>query len=212
MALSLAAASGFFGTPFAGANLSAAPAGTFFSATAPVGFTTATQFATPFVAGLGTPALTGGAATLASGPLTVTVVSTPLAIAPPASAFLSPLGFALLSTTPPFFLAGAGLIVGSARDDVLPGSVGGDTIDGAGGNDVLAGGPGNDLLIGGDGIDTALFDAAFGNMVAVRSGGAVELHNRLTGETDLLLEVEQVQFTDTTAATVQLLAFSDPFV
>lgn len=88
------------------------------------------------------------------------------------------------------------LIVGGPLDDNLRGFAGDDTLFGAGGDDLLSGDAGNDLIIGGSGFDTALFDVALTEVLASRSGDIVVLRSTLTGETDLLVSVEQVQFRD----------------
>ena len=62
----------------------------------------------------------------------------------------------------------AGVLGGTAGDDVLIGTSADDRIEGYAGNDRLDGGAGNDTLVGGDGEDTYLFGwASSGNDVVV---------------------------------------------
>lgn len=54
--------------------------------------------------------------------------------------------------------AGADVVKGSFRDEIMVGNSGDDTLDGGAGNDVLSGGVGVDLLIGGSGYDQFVID------------------------------------------------------
>jgi len=51
---------------------------------------------------------------------------------------------------------GAGLVFGTAANDLIMGSAGGDIILGAGGDDCIVAGGGNDNMIGGAGTDVCL--------------------------------------------------------
>jgi Ca2+-binding RTX toxin-like protein len=88
-------------------------------------------------------------------------------------------------------------IPGTIEADNLVGTADDDTITANAGNDTLTGGAGNDLLDGGAGFDTAVFA---GN-AADYTVGLNELTQRTithtaTGDTDILLNIQRLQFDD----------------
>ncbi|MFY0736561.1 calcium-binding protein, partial [Aurantimonas sp. NFXS3] len=104
---------------------------------------------------------------------------------------------------------GADMINGLGGDDEIFGLRGGDTLDGGAGDDIINGGRGNDTLIGGagndildggqGGNDTAVFDGPLANFtIEFDPDGNIEVVNAATGEEDLILNIENIQFTDQT--------------
>jgi Ca2+-binding RTX toxin-like protein len=106
--------------------------------------------------------------------------------------------------------AGNDSLTGGDGDNRLNGGAGADTLDGGAGNDRLIGGIGNDRLIGGTGND--ILDGGSGQDTAVYSGnqndfrlslgagGSVRVERKSDGETDTLLGIEALQFSDGTLA------------
>jgi serralysin len=88
-------------------------------------------------------------------------------------------------------------------NDIIYGREGSDSLYGEEGNDWLIGGSDNDFLIGGTGIDTAVFsgkaDQYFGGLT---SEGYFEVRDTVANRngTDLLTEVERLQFADINVA------------
>jgi hypothetical protein len=76
---------------------------------------------------------------------------------------------------------------------------GDDTLYGGDGDDTLVGGNGNDLLDGGAGTDTAI---AFGNLsdyrLAIDAAGNLTAVQNVSGDRDILLNMEALRFSDTT--------------
>ena len=69
---------------------------------------------------------------------------------------------------------------------------------GGSGDDVLGGGSGNDFLNGGAGTDIALFDGIFADFsIETPSGGGVSVTQLATGDTDFLVNIELIRFSDT---------------
>jgi Ca2+-binding RTX toxin-like protein len=112
---------------------------------------------------------------------------------------------------------------GTSGDDRLIGSPGNDTLDGGAGNDTLIafdqndtliGGAGDDQLDGGNGIDTAVLSGtraewSFTPAAPLTStewtvGRAVYATNMITGETDRMVSIESVRFSDQTASLLDL--------
>jgi uncharacterized delta-60 repeat protein len=74
---------------------------------------------------------------------------------------------------------------------------GNDVLRGGDGNDLLAGGGGDDLLDGGAGNDTAVLKMTAANYVlSLDADTNLVLHNNMTGEIDMLVSIEFVQFGD----------------
>ena len=68
---------------------------------------------------------------------------------------------------------------------------------GGSGDDVL-GGDGDDFLDGGAGTDIALFDGLFADFsIETPSGGGVRVTQLATGDTDFLVNIELIRFSDT---------------
>ena len=100
--------------------------------------------------------------------------------------------------------AGNDWLYGGSGRDSLDGGDGHDVLFGGSGNDVLRGGDGEDLLLGGRGHDTAVFD---GPAAAYRVDGAgffKTVTNIVTGEVDVLLSVETLEFAADPAGPVLL--------
>ncbi|NDD14964.1 MAG: hypothetical protein EB072_20605, partial [Betaproteobacteria bacterium] len=102
---------------------------------------------------------------------------------------------------------------GLAGPDALAGGDGNDTLNGAGGNDTLEGGNGNDSLDGGEGVDTAVYRSVRENYtVATNADGRTTVSFKgpviaiypppPTEGTDTLLNIERLQFSDTTLSLV----------
>jgi len=88
-------------------------------------------------------------------------------------------------------------IVGSDINDFIRGLQGDDTIDGGAGDDYLVGGSGDDVLIGGSGVDRAiLFGSSKEWDVVSNSDGTFTATHLGTGETDTLVGVELIEFSD----------------
>ncbi|MGF1604719.1 MAG: beta strand repeat-containing protein [Rhodothalassiaceae bacterium] len=90
---------------------------------------------------------------------------------------------------------GADTVLGGAAADALSGGNGSDFLDGGDGDDQISGGAGDDTLAGGAGIDTVSF---LDEGAAAGSGVFVDLAFEtasLGGDTDTLLEVENVEGT-----------------
>ena len=97
--------------------------------------------------------------------------------------------------------------------DVIVGRNGDDHIEGFAGNDVLSGGGGNDYIDGGGGVDTAVFNGASTEYTITHIGHTISVADMIANRdgTDILTNVEILQFTDTsihliatvTAATIQ---------
>lgn len=72
-----------------------------------------------------------------------------------------------------------------------------DRLFGGAGNDRLIGAPGNDLIDGGAGVDWSQHSSwSFQNQVSRQTDGSLRVVNTSTGETDVLVNVERVQFND----------------
>ena len=97
--------------------------------------------------------------------------------------------------------------------DVIIGRNGDDHIEGFAGNDVLSGGGGNDYIDGGGGVDTAVFNGASTEYTITHIGHTISVADMIANRdgTDILTNVEILQFTDTSihliatvaAATIQ---------
>ncbi|WP_038025667.1 hypothetical protein [Synechococcus sp. PCC 7336] len=91
--------------------------------------------------------------------------------------------------------AGAGndTITGNNSANEIDGQSGGDRIFGGGGDDILTGGSGSDTIDGGDGFDIAVFDFNVAQAGEIeRVGSSLSL----SGTNDVLINVEQLEFTD----------------
>jgi len=115
--------------------------------------------------------------------------------------------------------AAADTISGGAHDDVLSGGAGADVLQGGSGNDLLygeldddslAGDAGNDTLYGGAGNDTAVFSGDRADyQVTDLGGGAIEVTDLRVGspdDTDILFDVENLQFADGTVTAEEALS------
>ena len=95
-------------------------------------------------------------------------------------------------------LSGNDFITGGNFDDVLEGHAG---------NDVLYGGLGNDVLIGGTGTDTASYAGGAKSQYTISAGSSQSIVVRSSTEgTDVLYDVERIQFTDGTYNISDLIA------
>lgn len=84
-------------------------------------------------------------------------------------------------------------------NDVVTGSSGNEYLKSYGGNDVLTGGAGDDTIDGGAGIDTASFSGASTNYTITKTATGFTISDKTgTDGTDTLLNVERLQFSDTT--------------
>src|SRR6185312_7441763 len=81
----------------------------------------------------------------------------------------------------------------------LNGGSGSDWLQGGGGNDTLHGGAGSDYLDGGSGVNTALYDGAYRQYV-ISAGGAT-VSGGPEGGTDVLANIQRIQFADGYLAT-----------
>ena len=81
--------------------------------------------------------------------------------------------------------------------DTLDGGLGDDNLFGGGGADILLGGLGMDTLDGGGGIDTAVYGFASTGALTRNADGSWSVA-KAGGETDHLIGIERVQFSDTT--------------
>jgi Ca2+-binding RTX toxin-like protein len=89
-------------------------------------------------------------------------------------------------------------MAGGSGDDQLLGEDGEDNLDGGQGQDVLSGGSGNDFLNGGAGTDIALFEGIFADFsIETPSSGGVSVTQLATGDTDFLVNIELIRFSDT---------------
>ena len=101
---------------------------------------------------------------------------------------------------------GTDLLFGGSGNDELDGGNGADLLDGGDGNDTLTGGAGDDVLSGGSGRDRAVYSGSFfdydfaqlGPLLAIRDMNAADGNDG----TDLLLDIEELQFADGTITRV----------
>lgn len=92
---------------------------------------------------------------------------------------------------------GDDLIISGNTPATILGRGGNDTLEGGDFNDILDGGPGNDSLRGGAGEDTAVFEGNRSDYgFSSQLGGGIGVSNFASGETDVLFEVERIQFAD----------------
>jgi Ca2+-binding RTX toxin-like protein len=89
--------------------------------------------------------------------------------------------------------------LGNFADNVLATGPGADLIIAFGGNDTITAGAGNDTIDGGDGIDTAVFGGALSAYSITNNSGVVTVVG--PDGTDLLTNVEKLQFDDQTIST-----------
>jgi Ca2+-binding RTX toxin-like protein len=85
-----------------------------------------------------------------------------------------------------------------AGGGTVNGASGSDWLVGQGGNDVLHGGPGSDYLDGGQGVNTALYDGAYRQYAISLGAGTVS--GGPEGGTDVLVNIQRLQFVDGTLA------------
>ena len=91
----------------------------------------------------------------------------------------------------------ANLLFGFGGADTLDGAAGNDYINGGNGDDLMTGGTGNDTLIGGAGNDTAIFAGDQADFTVVDEGGGnFRVTEIVSGEFDLLSEIETLRFDD----------------
>jgi Ca2+-binding RTX toxin-like protein len=114
-------------------------------------------------------------------------------------------------------------LIGTGGDDLLIGTPAADAILGLGGNDILVGLGGDDVLDGGADTDTAVFFGQLADFVFERTPeGDIEVINQITGEEDIIANIELVRIVDggvvngqivgTTLATftiAEVIAFAD---
>lgn len=105
--------------------------------------------------------------------------------------------------------AGDDVITTSGGDDSVSGGLGNDTIDagagsdtilGGAGDDSISGGAGDDSIYGGQGDDTVVFDGNQDDYTVSQDGAIVTVVNNETGETDSLVNAENLEFGDGTQA------------
>jgi len=102
---------------------------------------------------------------------------------------------------------GDDVLVGTEGPDDINGFGGNDTIFGLGGNDTLIGGPGDDDLDGGEGVDTAVFAGPSTDYTfEFNAEGQLEVVHNLTGEEDVVTNIERFQFDDLTLTLEEVLA------
>jgi serralysin len=89
--------------------------------------------------------------------------------------------------------------IGGSGNDILYGNAADNAMTGGSGNDTFTGGGGNDTIDGGAGWDTTNFNTLFSNatIVPLASGGWTVT---AAGQTETLINVEAVEFTDCTVA------------
>jgi Ca2+-binding RTX toxin-like protein len=93
----------------------------------------------------------------------------------------------------------ADVLAGDWQNNILRGNAGNDRLIGREGDDVLVGGAGNDTLEGGANFDVAVHSGWRSAYALQRSGGDWTITDQRAGSpdgTDLLKEVELLQFTD----------------
>ncbi|UWR28349.1 hypothetical protein K3757_19005 (plasmid) [Sulfitobacter sp. S223] len=93
--------------------------------------------------------------------------------------------------------------IGTRFNDTLTGSNGDNFLQGDAGNDIQMGIGGNDTLYGGTGDDTAVFAFDYAEYVISREGYQTTVVHKGTGTgdgTDILLSIENLQFSDLTIA------------
>ena len=100
------------------------------------------------------------------------------------------------------FLAGDTLAATDTRTPPFAGDNGrggNDRLFGEAGDDTLRGGSGNDILDGGDGSDTAVFDGDLAQFTVdvPPAGNGISVTEIATGDTDILVNVEVLRFSDT---------------
>ncbi len=90
-------------------------------------------------------------------------------------------------------------VIGGSGDDILTGNQF---------NNQLTGGLGSDILIGGRGTDIAIYEGNFSDYLVDNKGlGQLAVSRLATGESDLLNEIEWLQFNDQLVATAQYLDY-----
>ena len=87
---------------------------------------------------------------------------------------------------------------GREHDDVFDGAGGNDLIDGGAGDDRLTGGAGSDRINGGDGADIAVFSGRGDDYELLQDGSILEVRHLASGDTDILRNVETLEFGDGT--------------
>ena len=88
------------------------------------------------------------------------------------------------------------LLIGTPGNDSLVGGDRSELINGAAGNDTIAGGAGNDSIYGGAGADVAVFDGTRAAATISRTGPSSWTVTTASGGTDVLKDVELLQFSD----------------
>ncbi|MEQ9506363.1 MAG: M10 family metallopeptidase C-terminal domain-containing protein [Hyphomonas sp.] len=106
-------------------------------------------------------------------------------------------------------LAGNDILNGLNGNDILEGGDGNDQLFGGDGNDRLVGGSGADFADGGAGTDTAVFSWSSATAAFVRVGTSVYVGGQGQTTYDQLLNVELLEFTNTTVNSSTATAF-DP--
>ena len=101
--------------------------------------------------------------------------------------------------------AGAGndTVLGNYLDNTIAGGSGDDRLIASDGDDTIIPGEGDDLIEGGEGIDTAIYSGT-----REEEGGIRQVSDKIEvgGNTDTLLDVEFVEFSDVTVSTDDLTA------
>jgi VCBS repeat-containing protein len=89
-------------------------------------------------------------------------------------------------------------------NNTIIGNLGANALYGLGGDDTLDGGAGDDLIDGGDGTDTAVFAGLSSDYVIIREGSDLRVTSNLTGETDILSNIEFLSFSDIVIAETEI--------
>ncbi len=97
--------------------------------------------------------------------------------------------------------------VGGSGTDIIYGNSANNVLNGGGGNDTLNGGGGNDYLDGGAGTDVSIFNTTRSAVTATSFNGVTAVLNLSGRETDRTVNIEILQFTDTTVAAGTVAAF-----
>ncbi len=93
----------------------------------------------------------------------------------------------------------SGIFAGTSGQDTISGTSVADTMSGQSGDDTLTGATGDDTLYGGDGEDVAVFSGSLSDYQVTVNSGSVTVHDGSGSDgTDLLTEIEVLQFLDQT--------------
>ena len=94
---------------------------------------------------------------------------------------------------------GDDIVLGGDGSDTLYGEAGRDILSGGKDKDLLTGGAGDDTLDGGEGMDVASFSGSRSSYTLTQAGSSWSISSAAEG-TDVLLNIERLQFSDRTVA------------